>query len=950
MCGYIYSQRVGVESKEMTEASASPLTLTKLRAPTVRPRVVSRARLVRALTPAVGTSLVLVVAPAGYGKTTLLGEWARWRSQNGGAVAWYAIDAGDDDPLSFGSYLVASLIQALGPLPELTRAAQLLRASPEADLLRILPTVINAVAGNERACTLILDDYHLIGAPAIHSALAFLLERLPECMQIAIGSRSDPPLPLARLRARGRLQEVRTADLRFTSEETTAFLNEVMRLDLSTEGVMALETRTEGWIAGLQLAALSLAGAADRESVIASFGGSHRYLVEYLLEEVVNRQTDEAQSFLLATSILERLSGPLCDALVEAPAASGRRSSQAILEDLERANLFLVPLDDEQCWYRYHHLFREFLLARLHRTRPEDEAGLHRAASAWLAAHGSLREAVRHALQTRDWEYAAGMVEQHSFTMMMHGDIATIYAWCAAFPEEVMRAHPMLCLQQCWALVMGFRRQNRGQIERRLEQMEQAAAAMDDPLQSRELSIQVAVVRTYLAMIPDPAADPHVQLAQAQSTLVYYPEEDAGQFSAVLIIGYAHLALQEAQAAAQALEKARRIALKANLFAGILETSFQLACLAHSQGQPRRAMAICRQGLEDLAGRTPHPDEDLPAIGCLYVAMGRELLEQDHLEEAEQRLLKGLELIGWGMNPYYPMLASLALFRLREVQGRSEEALAYLSRLEEAWPDIAFCTQAMRAAHALRGGAGDLGAQAEAAEWRRAFTPASGDGAILPGMGPFGAAEAYYLASLAWVRVQIALGEAQTALAYLEQQLDLAKMHGLANRTIELSLLAAQVWRAAGDPERSRAALERAVAAGEPEGYLRSFDQGPDLTRLLAEAADLGIGRGYLQRVLTAIGSPTSPEPSGVGPAPRSGAADRAAPGVCPGTGETLSERELEVLRWMARGASNQRIAEELVITVGTVKSHINHILGKLDAHNRTEAVARARGLGWLEI
>ncbi|HVO71850.1 MAG TPA: AAA family ATPase, partial [Aggregatilineaceae bacterium] len=298
----------------MADVPVAPLILTKIRVPAPRPRIVPRARLVESLTLEMGTALVLICAPAGYGKSTLLTEWSQSLSQNDVTVAWYALDPGDNDPVLFGSYLVASLMQALGSLPELARASQLLRSSPESDWQRILPIIINALASIERDCVLILDDYHVITTPAIHTGVAFLLEHLPANLHVVIGSRSDPPLSLARLRARRQLLELRAAALRFTADETTAFLNDVMRLDLAPALIEQLKERTEGWIAGLQLAALSLAGRADKADFIASFTGRHRYLVEYLMEEVVSRQSEMIQAFLRTTSILDRLCGPLCDA------------------------------------------------------------------------------------------------------------------------------------------------------------------------------------------------------------------------------------------------------------------------------------------------------------------------------------------------------------------------------------------------------------------------------------------------------------------------------------------------------------------------------------------------------------------------------------------------------------------------------------------------------------
>ncbi|RPI78324.1 MAG: helix-turn-helix transcriptional regulator, partial [Chloroflexi bacterium] len=487
------------------EEPVSPLVLTKLRVPAVRSRLISRARLVDILSSENLPGFILVCAPAGYGKTTLLLEWARVLKEKGTAIAWYALDPGDDAPIPFSSYFITSFIQALGHIPELTRIAQLLRSSPEMDMQSVLASAINAIISVDRECVLILDDYHLISAPAIHSALAYLIEHRPENLRVVISSRSDPPLPLARLRARGQLLEIRTASLCFTPTETAQFLNEVMQLELSPQGVAVLDERTEGWVTGLQLAALSLSSRADKEQVLSSFTGTHRYLVEYLMDEVVNQQPENVISFLLSTSILERLCAPLCDSLLGGFALNQTTSSEAVLKQLEQANLFVVTLDDQGFWYRYHHLFRDFLQSRLDKDQPEKRNTLHRAACDWLAAHNFLREAAKQAFQTHDWEYAAVFVEQHSFTMIIHSEISTIYEWCSAFPEDVMQKHPMLCLHQSLSLAYGFRRKNRDRVEARLHQVDKLIEAMEDRDTAQGLIDLAAVVRTFLAMAPNPS-------------------------------------------------------------------------------------------------------------------------------------------------------------------------------------------------------------------------------------------------------------------------------------------------------------------------------------------------------------------------------------------------------------------------------------------------------------
>lgn len=933
----------------------SPLVLTKLRVPAARPNSILRARLVERLTPQIGTRLILVCAPAGYGKTTLLTAWGQSLLHKGIVVSWVALEASDDSPVAFGGYLLASLMQALGPLPGLVHAAQLLRSTPEMDLQRALPLVINAIAACERTCVLVLDDYHLIGAPAVHSALAYLVERLPENMHVAIGSRSNPPLPLARLRARGQLLELRGGDLRFTEDEARQFLNEVMRLELSAQGIAALAARTEGWIAGLQLAALSLSGKADRfskagtEDYLTAFTGSHRYLVEYLLEEVFLQQPPEVQVFLLSTSILERLCGSLCDSILS-HAGAKHSGSDTILAALERANLFVVALDDQGCWYRYHHLFRDFLQTRLSKTQPERVAALHHLASEWYAVRNYLNEAVEHALKAArysgDWSYAAGLVERHSYTMMAHSEIATIYAWCAAFPEELITTRPQLCILQAWTLVLGLRRQNRDKAIERLRQAEEIAALVEDRQQAGFLLDQIPEVRGYLALLPNPAADARGQLALAVSRLAAHVEQDAGRFNTLLNISYTYLALQETQQAAESLEAARACALSGQVYFGMAEATFRALRLWQAQGQLRRAEELYAQVRAEIASLLPHPEQELPGIGALEIALGCVHLEQDRLEEAERELLHGLELIGWAMNPYYLLAACLSLFRLRQIQGRSSEALEYLTRLEESWPDITFLTRALRLQHHLRLVPDDRARLDEAMVWSQDFIQSIGDGDFLPGMGPFGASEAYYQASLCWCQFQIKAGHPQAARAYLGHQLERAQMNGLTARLIELSLLESLAWSAEGDSKRTWQALERALEAGQrdgmPIGFVRSFDQGSDLERLLLEAERTGVGspqaRQQLKRILAVIHPVVT---MGEGPSPSQ---------VSPlaGGGQALSERELEVLHLVAQGTSNQQIAAQLFISVGTVKSHLNHILTKLDAHNRTEAVVLARASGLL--
>ncbi len=917
------------------DLAASSLVLTKLRVPPLRSRIVPRARLVQQFGTQTDVGLVLVCAPAGSGKTTLLTQWARSQMQDGTAVAWFAVDPSDDDPIPFGSYLVASLAQSLGPTSELQDVAKDMRSSTEANLYRVMPAIINGVVESDRDCLLVLDDYHFVSKPEIHSAIAFLLEHLPENMHVVIGSRSDPPLPLARLRAHGRLLEVREAELRFRADETEIFLNEVMRLRLPADVQATLQTRTEGWIAGLQLAALSLSYRSVPGDLTTSFSGKDSYLFNYLLEEVVSCQPPDVQEFLLATSILDRMCGPLCDAILGEHA-----HGELTLGQLEQQNLFMVALDREGDWHRYHHLLREFLRAQLRKTQPERIPLLHRSASEWYAAQGLLREAVQHALACADWGYAAEVVERYGMPTLMHSEISTVYEWCATFPQEALQAHPMLCVLQAWTLVLSYRAQNRRRIEELLRMAEQAAARLEDGQQGRWLAGQAAVVRTFLCLIPDPRADPLQQFELTRVALDLLPPADPLRSTTTLTIAYAHMATHDAQGGYAAMEEAKRLSLVGGNYYGAVDASFHQARMQHVLGRLDHVAEICQRAKAEIAALVPDAEREVPVIGCLDIALGCVLLEQDRLDDAERALAGGLRLIEWTLNPFDHWMASVALFRLHEIQGRSQEALAVLDRLQEAWPDIAFCTEALRMLHTIRTAPEDPRTRADLVAWTKAFRSSLGEPMPLPGIGPLGAAEAYFLACLAWARAQTAIGKADVALPYLERQREKAISQGLNHRVIEISVTESLAWEARGEGGRADKVLEDALRLAEPAGYIRVFDEGPELNDLLDRVAKRSAVRGYVGRIREALGHHTRPHSE------QSGGAGLAQQGIL----EPLSERELQILRLMARGASNQEIADELVITVGTVKSHVTHIFGKLGAENRTKAVARARELGLLGI
>jgi len=921
------------------------LIITKIHAPRIRSRIIQRSHLLNKISNVSGTKLISVVAPAGYGKSTFLAEWAQSLLDCGTTVAWYFLDATDDNPTVFGTYLTASFSHALGIATEFEHISQLLRSSPEIDLQRILPAIINTIARSNRDCVLIIDDYHLVSKSSIHNAMTFLLEHLPQNMKIAIGSRSDLPFPLSRLRVREQLSEIRSPELQFSLDETNHFLNEIMKLDLSLTLVKKLETRTEGWVAGLQLAALSLFDHSEKEIIVDSINGNNRYLSKFLFEEIFTHQSEDIQSFLLSTSILERMCSSLCDTILV-----NSSNSSAILEYLEHSNLFTIPLDDQGCWYRYHNLFREFLLSYLKQTHSELVTPLHRSASEWLSAHNHLREAGHHAFRTHNWDYAANFVEKHCPSMLIHSETSTIYDWCSTFPEEVILRYPLLCIYQSWALVLSYRLDYRERIEDRLNQVNRFITDLEDKQLVVVLISHMEQIRSYLAMIPDPTIDLNEQLIRAQNMLGLFNRDNTGQFSTLLTIGYAQMALHKVQAAIKTMKSARKIALRERLYSGIVESTFQLSQLAHSKGQLRDAFEICMHCRTDISTMISNTEKELPMIGCLNIAMGSILLEQNQLEKAEQELLHGLELISRGFNPYYQMTVYTALFRLREIQNRPNEALGFLLFLEEIWPDIAFYTQSLRLVQTLKTSPENAITLADASTWCQTFQASFGKKFTLLGLGPMGTAEIFYLSSLSWISLQIATGNSQSVLYFLERSLDQVRIHGLIDREIELNLLEAQAWRAIGDNNRSYKVFRQAFEMAQPRGYIRIFDQGPVLTELISDAENHGVSSEYIKQILSVI---RMPKESGIryidildDENNKFHSSSISSEHII----RYLTKREFEVLNLISKGASNQEIAESLFITIGTVKSHVNHIFKKLNVHNRTEAVACARSLGFLEL
>jgi len=933
-------------------APAIPLLATKLYMPPARRNLVPRSRLIERLQAGLTGKLTVLAAPAGFGKTTLLSEWLAPNHAARAApllVAWVSLDAGDNDPTRFWSYVCAALDALLPGVAETALALLQSPQSPPAETL--LPSLLNAVSARDAACVLVLDDYHVIDAPAIHAALTFLLEQLPPRLHLVIASRADPPLPLARLRARGELTELRAADLRFTPAEAAIFLTDIMGLPLAPEEVAALEERTEGWIAGLQLAALAMRDRRDHAGFISAFTGSNRFVGEYLADEVFVRQPAHIQTFLLHTAILERMCGPLCDAVMLGdaggapatdPAPPGDSFFQVLLEELERANLFVVPLDDARQWYRYHHLFGEMLRARLlSGASTAAIATLHRRASAWYEAQGLIAEAVQHALAAHEWDAAARLIKKHGMLQMQSGQVHTVLGWLHVLPAAVVQLSPTLCLVHAVGLVFTNRFDA---AEVRLHDAERALQPDTPADRARRVRGNVAVVRGGIRYFTGDLAQTVSLMQQALALLPELPMSVAAgagsaRARAVAAVGAAR-AYKLTGDVTEASERQATAAIPPARATGYVTETLHsyttLASLQVLQGRLRAAAATYAE-IERLV---PTPDALHSVIGgpAYYFGMGDLRREWNQLEQAEGDLTRGIALVQGGLTTEADAIVRgyLALARVQQARGDGAAALATLEAFMQLARERQFFEMLMGQAAALRARLqlqqGDLAA---AIGWADGSGLSPDDDVSFP-------REATYLTL---VRVRIAASQAQVVVPLLHRLLADAQAKARMHSTIEVLTLQALTYDVLNARYRALTTLERALALAEPEGYVRIFvDEGAPMAALLREAAAGRSAPAYVERLLAAFEKDERGTMEHEAPSRRLHPSSFIAQPLV----EPLSERELEVLRMVADGCSNGAIAQALTIEVGTVKRHIHSLLGKLAAQSRTAAVARARALGLL--
>jgi LuxR family transcriptional regulator, maltose regulon positive regulatory protein len=902
-----------------------PLLLTKLSVPSARPSLVSRLRLSERLEEELGGKLTLISAPAGFGKTTLLSMWLAVSSRSGRSAVWLSLDPGDNDPTRFWRYFIAAADRVC---PGAGDTALVLLQAPQAPPIEaILTTLLNELAELPTDAVLVLDDYHLIESRKIHEALAFLIEHLPPQVHLVISTRADPPLPLARFRARGEMAELRASDLRFTTEETAAFLEKTVGSRLSAKDVAELEERTEGWVAGLQLAALALRDRSDISSFIAAFTGSNRYVVDYLAEEVLARQPEALRTFLLKTSILDRMCGPLCDAVTLSD------DGQEALEYLEHMNLFVNPLDEERRWYRYHHLFTDVLRQRLRETDDDLLPKLHRRASVWFEQQGLAVEAVHHTLEAHDIERAADLIEEIGLSVMLPGQVHTLLGWLDKLPDALVRSRPALCVVHAAALMFA------GQPEAAEARLDDAERDVQrDAPADRALIIlgQAATVRGNLTRI---SGDLARCVAFSRRALDLLPETQFMWTIAKLNATYAYHVSGDVRPAterlvAEVIAPVRRTGNPLTLLRSIIN----LARLQVLQGRLRQGTATFEEAARSSSG--PGGSERLVGNPAYYFGMGDLLREWNDLDAAERHLEQGMDLVSGMPTVDADVVAHgfISLARLQQARGEygpaitTLEIFSHLAHRQNFFPPLLANAAAAKARLSLA--QGDLPA---AIGWAEA------SGLHLD--EPSYPREAEYL-TLA--RVLIARGRDDPEGPYFDDALRLidlllgaAESGARMGSAIEILILRALALQARRETTGAFEALERVLTLGEPEGYVRVFvDEGAPMAALLSaflKARRRG-GRGtkqlaslgYVRRLLAVF------EP----PAPTQHAQATGQP-----LPEHLTRREREVLALIAEGFSNQEIADRLFIAPSTVKWYVHSILRKLEVDSRIKAVARAREL-----
>jgi LuxR family transcriptional regulator, maltose regulon positive regulatory protein len=901
---------------------STPMLATKLFIPPTRPDVIIRARLIERLNRGLHGKLTLISAPAGFGKTTLVSAWiARMERPS----AWLSLEVEDNDPARFLTYLVAAFQTVI---PELgSEVLGMLRSAQPPPMDSMLTALVNEITTRSDPFVLVLDDYHLIDAQPVDDALTFLIEHLPPPLHLVMTTREDPPFPLARLRARGQLTELRAADLRFSSAEAVEFLNTAMGLRLSAADIGVLEDRTEGWIAGLQLAALSLQGHEDAAQFVRTFAGNHRYIVDYLVEEVLRRQPETNRRFLLQTAILDRLHGPLCDAV------TGQVQGAARLEALERGNFFVIPLDDQRQWYRYHHLFAEVLATQLRAEQPELVPTLHRRASDWYAHQAMAANAIRHALAAENFERAAELVELAFPEMLRNRQEATLVSWLQALPPELFQVRPVLSAGYASALM------STGEFEGVDAYLQNAERWLDsttgpnvrrearpsemvvvDEAGFRRLPGWIAVSRAGLALT---RGDVAATVTYARRALALVPEDDhLGRGAAAALLGLASWASGDLEAAHQSYSDSLASMQRAGHLSDIFGCALALADMEMAQGRLHEARRTFERALQLTA--VPGAPA-LRGMADMHVGLSELALERNDFALALEYLRQSQDLGEHAGLPQNPYRRRVAMARIHAAQGDLDAAVDLLEEAERRYTTD--FSPPVRPVPALKTRVWIAqGKLAEALGWAREAGLSARDD--LSYVREF---DHLTLARVLIARSQNdrADGCLEEAIGLLERLLEAAEAGGRTGSIIEILVLQAIAHQLQSDLPAALGSLERSLTLAEPEGYVRIYvDEGPPMAVLLEVAARHGIAPDYVRRLRSALGEAKDHAPANQTLI------------------EPLSERELDVLRLLGTDLSGPEMARELVVSPNTVHTHIGNIYSKLGVNNRRAAVRRAQEIG----
>ncbi|UCC52562.1 MAG: tetratricopeptide repeat protein, partial [Anaerolineaceae bacterium] len=848
----------------------------------------------------------------------------------------------DNDLARFLTYLVTALNQAGGIESDIGKGALRMLQSPQPlPVEAVLTSLLNEITAVPNRIIFVLDDYHLIESSPIDDALSYLLEHVPPQLHLVIATRVDPHLPLARLRARGRLTEIRASDLRFSPSEAAEFLNRVMDLNLSAEDITTLESRTEGWIAGLQLAAISLQGRQDSANLIKSFSGSHRFVLDYLIEEVLEQQPESVQAFLLQTTVLDKLTGSLCDAVCfadgsrEGTAVSGKHDGQATLEMLERANLFIFPLDDDRCWYRYHHLFADLLRQRLLQTQPEAVPALHRRASEWYEQNGFVDEAIEHALRGEYFEQASTLIEDQNGVNYERGDHTVLQRWLAELPEELVISRPRLIILRAWTLFNSGQLDAAGRDLQTAEELlgserdrEPVSAADRDQLSEMDRKMlvgRVTIIRSFLASYDGDTAG---TIHYARQALEVLPQQEfEWRSAAYLALGGAYANMGQMEAAREARSEALVIGQASGDAYYLTIVYLNLAETLRQQGRLREVIDICERRLK-IAEESGFVESEL--VGWLLGIWGEALAELNDLDQALDLAEKGAKLGARGLDVLYEVYSTLYLVRVLFSSGKISGAAEVIQSMKNPtreydiplWALSSLSTWQVRIWLAQ-------GKIKLASQWVEEHQ-------LGPDVEP---AYQHELTHTVFARVLIAQGRLDEAGSLLQRLLEAAKAGGRTASVIELLNLQSLAAQSAGDTSLALSALEQALLTGQAEGFMRIFvNEGPPMARLLYEALAHEISPEYVRQLLAAFPTP-EPQRAEISRAPDPDAA----------WVEPLSEREVEVLQLVAEGLKNQEIGDKLYLSQNTVKAHNRNIFSKLGVNSRTQAVARARALGILK-